>query len=356
MSNELSLSELTRIVGELERLANLTVQPDCPIRLVANATGYHLLYEHDYFLAEVLSGSNPYAWREVTMSEGVAEEKTDGLSGTATANPLYELNGTWNVEAGTIVRAFRGIYGVTQGQEWLFDVGSAVAGEGSDCGPGCGWVAGLRKDNCVQITTVERLGMCANDAPDVDSQLCWEEAESGWTENGCLVASGNDGSGVEPDPWWCLAGDCVQAASNPGGATGPYATQAECATACGISGTFGDDCDICEAGTPATWTTTLTGFGPGCGGANGTLTLTQSASNACDFSGTISGGFTADLSLAIGGADDAALTIYDEVDESIVAIYRPLGWDRDCCSPLTLHLVTSTCAAAPSTVTLTPSC
>lgn len=177
MSNELSLSELTRIVGELERLANFTVQPDCPIRLVANATGYHLLYEHDYFLAEVLSGSNPYAWREVTMSEGVAEEKTDGLSGTATANPLYELNGFAGA-VGMVVRAFRGIYGVTQGQEWLFEVGGATVA-GDDCGPGCGWVAGLRDESCLQITRLSSLGLCDGDAPDLDETMEWDTDD--WT-------------------------------------------------------------------------------------------------------------------------------------------------------------------------------
>lgn len=45
-------------------------------------------------------------------------------------------------------------------------------------------------------------------------------------------------------PWWCAAAECVQALAAPPGATGPYATPAECEAACGGGGFVIVDCCI----------------------------------------------------------------------------------------------------------------
>ncbi len=67
------------------------------------------------FPAKILSGTQPYAWVEVTPQAGGGNAvKPSGRSGTTTVFPAYELNGQTGVSAGTIVQMY----------EWFADVGA----------------------------------------------------------------------------------------------------------------------------------------------------------------------------------------------------------------------------------------
>ncbi len=67
------------------------------------------------FPAKILSGTQPYAWEEVTPQTGGGNAtKPSGRSGTTTVFPAYELNGQTGVSAGTIVQMY----------EWFADVGA----------------------------------------------------------------------------------------------------------------------------------------------------------------------------------------------------------------------------------------
>lgn len=322
-------------------------------------TGSHYAIKHDAprkFLAKITdreqdpsSGVYYYSWVWVEkFSDNSYEEVTEGPLGDADNIPLFELNDAY-LSVGTIVEA----NWTEDNFVWCAYGGGGGGATASDCGPGCGWVAGLRTDQCVRLSLLEASGLCTNDAPDVNELLCYEDAVSAWTEDGCLT---DDGSGAEPDPWWCLDGECIQSATSPGVGATEHATYGECATACSITGTFGDDCEQLTQ-TPASFSGTLSGFGGVCGPANGSITLTQTEWGPCDFeSGDLGSGITASMQMEGGGYPGPVLTIYDS-DGLIIATYQKYDDYTDGCSPLTLVLNYNGCGgSAPASITLEPSC
>jgi hypothetical protein len=81
----------------------------------------------------------------------------------------------------------------------------------------------------------------------------------------CVMADGDDPA---PPYWWCVSGDCVQAAEQPEDSTGPYSSFSECAEPCGATSPpppppppdncFGYPCSVSVTLTDGTNTATAT--------------------------------------------------------------------------------------------------
>ncbi len=328
------------------------------IGVVATGSHYALKRENDKtFLASITarerdssSGVYYYSWKWAQKFPDNSTEIVEGAPlGDPDNLPLFELNDGY-IPIGTVVEA----HWTEDNFVWCAYGGGGVSAAGG-CGPGCGWVAGLRTDQCVRLTLVEALGLCSNDAPYMDDLLCYETAVTAWTEDGCLSGDGGDGSGIEPDPWWCVDGACVQSATDPdpGNSDGPHLTYGDCATACSITGTFGEDCNYCGS-TPATWTTTLSGFTGTCAVLNGSRTLTQEEGAACKWSETLSGGYIAYLLMISGSFAIFRLT---SGTGEIYTQYNVSRSGSSCCDPLNLIVAASAaCDSYPLSITLVPSC
>lgn len=197
----------------------------------------------------------------------------------------------------------------------LVALGGAGAGganvAGTDCGPGCGWVAGLTEDDCLRLTLIEATGRCADDAENIDDYLTYEGGV--WVLD---TAAEGGGSGTGPPP--------------PGEA---------------------DDCTQCTT-TPYRWSVPLADFTGSLAVLNGVYNIDQLAGYPCTW-------------LVYGPGTGQATQL--NIDGSAVTLYitPPSGYGAtieytatigsDCCSDLTLTISTPT-ADCPTTLTITPRC
>lgn len=315
--------------------ANVGTQVENDKKILVRITDYQEDSEGNYF----------FSWESIEkLEDNSTRAITGGPFGTEDLHPLVEINNHF-IPSGKVVEA-----------NWTLDNflwcqygGASSTTPNGDCGPGCGWVAGLRHTHCLHLTRVDVSGLCANDAPDVDKILCYDDVLEAWWEDACLVAEGGSGSG-ESDPWWCLSGECVQLENSPLGATGPYDTYGECAVACGIVDELGDACGTCTGDTPASWLIFVSGFGGLCGALNGDWDIPQDASDPCIYFSTMGSGDFAQIDIA------ATSTLSLFLDGILVATYTST-FEGDCCAPITFTVVGSpSCSSWPTTIVATPSC
>src|SRR5436190_19293095 len=129
-----STDNFNRLIGEVQRLSNVSVAP--PLQLINTVGGAVLLLPNQWFFAGIgATSGTAYTFTELQPDgNGNFNVKENGLQGTGSNNPAYEINAA-TVTSGTVVKMFKGLT-----SEYLFEhpQGTGGTASGTTYSGGCG--------------------------------------------------------------------------------------------------------------------------------------------------------------------------------------------------------------------------